>query len=154
MSEYEVVRVNGKLTIKKKPQPKKPKAEKPQEEKPKRKVKGLTKDKKAYMKKYREEHKEEIAETSKLWYQRHKAEKAAYNHERYINNRDQILAKQKEYREKESSKERRRQYYEEHRKERIASVMKWYYKNQKKAQAKQRAYYRRKKRERLEGAAK
>lgn len=89
MSEYEVVRVNGKLTIKRKAQEEEPKKG--------RKRTRTPEEIAAYMKQYREEHEEQIKANRKRWYQLHREEKQAKSRAYYHDNIEKCRAYQKAY---------------------------------------------------------
>lgn len=76
MGEYEVVRINGKLTIRKSKQ-----------------------SKKEYERQYRIDHAEEIKANNKAWYERHKEEKKAKSKAYYHENTEKVKAYQQKYRE-------------------------------------------------------
>jgi len=94
MGDYEVVRINGKLTIRK-----------------------SVKSKKEYERQYRIDHAEEIKANNKAWYERHKEEKRAKAREYYYKHKEQCREYQKAYyREKkaklnEYQRDYQRKYY-------------------------------------------
>ena len=99
MGDYEVVRINGKLTIRKT-------AKAVQREKLE-KLSGK-KRKSEYMAQYRKDHAEEIRANSRAWYERHKAEKQAKSRQYYYDNPEKVKAYQKQYR--EAHKQERNEY--------------------------------------------
>ena len=88
MGDYEVVRINGKLTIRKT-------AKAVQREKLE-KLSGK-KRKSEYMEQYRKDHAEEIKANNKAWYERHKEEKRAKAREYYYKHKEQCREYQKAY---------------------------------------------------------
>lgn len=90
MGDYEVVRINGKLTIRK--------TAKAVEREKLEKLSGK-KRKSEYMAQYRKDHAEEIRANSRAWYQRHKAEKQAKSKAYYYENTEKVKAYQQKYRE-------------------------------------------------------
>ncbi len=98
---------------------------------------------KAFQKKYREEHKNELKEYYKSWYQDTIEERREYEQKYREEHKDEIIARQKKYQKdhKDEIAEKKKKYQEEHKEERREYDRQYYEKNKERIITRSKEYY-------------